>query len=318
MFDPLTWNPKPALLQFETSTACNARCLFCEHSKMKRRGEAKWSTILNVLYNYAHKVQEVCPFGMQEPTLEPRLPAVLSNIRQLNPKAKTTLYTNMSVYNPTVWERIIKYELLDTLAVSYYGFSKQFYEAAQPPLKYAETEKNLNQLLKQRRKLGMPNPQINLHALLTPETIPNAKQFSAKWKGKVDNVGYVHWDSWCGTKPFNDAFETKYWGPPETTRAPCPRLWRTVNIHYDGTFVPCCLDAHEQEPCGNINTNPDDWYTHPNIQRLRRMHLDGEQSNIPLCKNCTVWKREHDPVWNQIWKQTNPALSASNPCTQSK
>ena len=73
----------------------------------------KWSNLIELLYEYAPKVKSVVPFGMQEPFMEPRLTAILSNIKQMNLKANTTVYTNMTVYDEEVMTRLIKQQCLD-------------------------------------------------------------------------------------------------------------------------------------------------------------------------------------------------------------
>jgi hypothetical protein len=316
--EPLDFNAKPQLLQFETDTVCNAQCVFCEHPKMKRADKASWRTILNAVYKYGSKVVEVCPFGMQEPTLEPRLPAVLTNIKQMNSQVQTTIYSNMAHYDEAVWTNILKWEALDKLAVSYYGFDKETYERLQPPLKYGVAEANIKKLARLKRKLNVDKPEINLHLLVMPETYKKTAKFAKRMRAILgdDHVGLVKWDGWCGNKPFNDTFETFFWGKQAEHRYPCPRLWQVITIHSNGNLVPCCLDAHEQEACGNINIDDDPFQNNPRLQTLRTLHLKGEQDKIPLCANCTVWKREHDPVWNNLWK--NNVSSAINPCIKSR
>ena len=284
---------------------------------MKRKGTAKWSTILHTLYWWVHRVSEVCPFGMQEPFLDKRLPAVLTNCKLLNPKVRTLVYTNMSIYDEDVWRKILRWQMLDTLAVSFYGVTKQIYEALQPPLSFEAVKQNIKSLVKLKRKMHCDKPEVNLHILLMPETLKRAQKFAVKYRPLLDNVGYVRWDSWCGRKPYSDEWESKVWGPSEESRFPCPRLWRILQVHYDGTIVPCCLDAHEMEPCGNILDDHEAFYNNPRLNELRTLHLKGEQDTIPLCRDCTVWRRDHDPVWNQIWrKHTKTVSSAVNPYTK--
>src|SRR3972149_6129718 len=86
--------PFVGLLQFETATACNGKCTFCKHKDMHRNGKASWQTILEAIDTCVPYAQTVCPFLMQEPLLEQRLPAILDNIKQINPRVKTQIYTN--------------------------------------------------------------------------------------------------------------------------------------------------------------------------------------------------------------------------------
>jgi radical SAM protein with 4Fe4S-binding SPASM domain len=300
-FNPLLFKPKVHLLQFETNTYCNGKCRFCEYPRMKRKGTAKWSLLLDIMYWWVHRVAEVCPFGMQEPLLEPRLPAILTNIKQLNPQIDSCIYTNMSVWNEQMWRDILKWQVLDKVCLSFYGVDKQTYNGLQPGLDYYQVQRNITKLLRLKRKMKVDKPEVNLHVLLMPETTRKAEKLANKWRGKCDKVGYVRWDSWCGNQPYDDKFETSVWGPQAEKRTPCPRLWQVLTIHYDGTVVPCCLDAHELEPCGNVKDDMETFYTNKRLEELRTLHLEGRQDEIALCRNCTLWKRDHDPVWNNLW-----------------
>ena len=317
--------PKLELLQFETDTACNAKCLFCEHPNMQQRGKASWTTILTASYWHTHKAKEICPFGMQEPTLEPRMPAILATQRQFNPKAKLTLYSNMAHYDEAWWRRIVEYELLDTLAVSFSGINQQLYSKLQLPATLKTVESNIKRLIKLKKQYHLDKPEVNLHVIVMPETQRSLKRFIEKWQRilGVNHVGLVHWDSWTGHKPYSEQFESSVWGQPEKDRMPCPRLWKVMTVHSNGNVVSCCLDAHEKEVCGNINSDPQSWYTNKRLNTLRQLHIEGRQSEIDLCRNCTVWKREHTKEWNNQWRKievevkAKPVLSVNNPCIKS-
>ena len=105
--------PFVPLLQFETSTTCDGACTFCNHKNMKRKGTASWSTLLDIIDTCAPHAGTVCPFLMGEPLLEPRLTALLDNVKQVNPKATTQIYTNMNSMTPQKAREIIESGVLD-------------------------------------------------------------------------------------------------------------------------------------------------------------------------------------------------------------
>ena len=302
--------PEPLLLQVETGTACNGRCTFCTHRRMRRRGTAKWSTILHTLYHYAHRATEICPFGMQEPLLDPRFSAILANCKQLNRNARTVVYSNLTVYDEAVWREVITRNTLDYLHVSFYGVDRRTYQQLQPGFDYDATQRHITQLLRLRHRLRWNKPVVRVHLILTPDTAPKATRFLRRWQPIVDDVAFVHYDAWHGDQPYDPAWEQRTWGPPHP-RVPCHRLWSALNVHYDGTLVPCCIDYQEQEPVGNILDDPDAWFTNPRIRELRQLHVDGRWDDIPLCRACSLWRYEHPVEWRTFWQPAKPVPCAS-------
>ena len=309
MSTPIT--PEPLLLQFETNTKCNAACTFCQHRNMKRSGTAKWSQIISILYNYAHKANEICPFGMQEPLLEPRFSAILANCKQLNRNAQTVVYSNMSIYDEATWREIIMRGTLDTLRISFYGIDKKTYNTLQPGLDYEQVQSNIKRLVKLRRRMRWNKPELNIHLVLMPETGQGAIKFIRKWKPIMDHVALMHYDSWHGELPYDDEFEATTWGPRHE-RVPCHRLWSSLNIHYDGTVVPCCIDYNDTMPMGNIHEDANIWAQGEKMQQMRSLHLQKRWNEIPLCQNCGLWRYESPKEWREYWAQQKPVLSVAN------
>ena len=164
--------PFPKSTQFETNTHCNAHCLMCPHPKMKRTGTAKWSTINKIIYEAAPRSTSMCPFLMQEPMLEPRLPAILANIKQNNPSCATVVYSNMSVLPEATLKCIVDNSLLDELHISFYGPTPELYSKWQPPLNRETTVENIRRfgLYRTERKKVRPLITVSYTHLTLPTT----------------------------------------------------------------------------------------------------------------------------------------------------
>jgi radical SAM protein with 4Fe4S-binding SPASM domain len=315
--EPFLASNTPSYLQFETNTVCNGKCLFCEHKNMQQREPAKWSSLIDLMYRYVPHVSKVVPHGIQEPFLEPRLTALLTNIKQMNQHAETTIYSNMTVYDEKVMRRLIMHQCLDTLKISFYGVDKKTYSKLQPGFNYEQVQRNIKRFMRLRKRLGWKKPHVQMHLIATPETVPKSRRFFEKWRRIVDSVGWVHYDGWCGKQPYNPVFEQAIWGLPANERYPCNRLWTGMNVHCNGDVVPCCLDAHSENVVGNIYTDKDP-FNSPKMQELRRLHLEGKQDQIDMCRNCTVWRYEEPKEWTQFWQtqQQSNVASALTPCTK--
>ena len=92
--------------------------------------------------------------------------------------------------------------------------------------------------------------------------------------------------TWRGVFKDTDRFDPRNYG---AKYVPCPYLWSTMSISWDGTVVPCCLDTWAEQPLGRIGEKPllEIWNGEP-LRLLRRKLLAGEYSDIPLCSGCDL------------------------------
>ena len=298
-------SPFPRFIQFETSTVCNAKCLMCPHDKMKRSGTAKWSTITKIIREVGYRVDAICPFLMQEPMLEPRLASILANIKQYNSAITTMIYSNLSILHKDI-EKIIKLGLLDTLEISFYGPTEQLYKKWQPPLNRDKTIANIKRVKALRDRLKRTKPKIEIHVLSIPEIMDNVWGYK-EVAAYVDKITNVQFDTFHGDIPDLAGDQTQYLGKPQP-RTPCARLWTGVNIHFDGSVVPCCIDYNDEHVMGNVNDNTlDEIWNGKKFKRFRKLHIARKWDKIKMCKNCTVHEYQFGNEWITFWENVKEA-----------
>lgn len=272
----------------------------CPHPKMNRKGTANWSLISKIIREAAPQCGSICPFLMQEPTLEPRLKDILANIKQNNPACATVIYSNMGVYNPKVWRFILNYNLLDELHISFYGPTRELYNKWQPPLKWEKTIKNIHNLSRLRKKMQKTKPTITMHVLNVPEILEKSANYKV-FEDIVDAVVLVQYDTFHGDMPDYAGDQTKTMGQP-APRTPCQRLWTGMNIHFDGSVVPCCIDWRDQHVIGNANTQSlAEIWTSEKFRILRQLHIQRRWDEIDMCRECTVHEYQFSKEWIEIW-----------------
>jgi len=267
---------------------------------MKKRESMKWSTILSVLEQAVPYVKTVCPFLFQEPLMEKRLIAILDNIKQLNPKCDTAIFTNMSLMTPELSRELIETGYLDKLHISFYGPNQHVYELLQPQLGYSEVRCNIQRFMKIRDSLKKKKPYVTMHYITMPMLIPYHEGFFKEWRQIVDKVGYVAYDTFHGCMPYVD--QRSYWGEPEPSMIPCQRLWTQFNILSNGDVVPCCLDYDGELVLGNVNeSSVGGIWTGKLFKELRQKHM---QYQFPsMCRDCMVYEYQFTLEWNQYWRQ---------------
>ena len=293
--------PFPTFTQFETGTACNAKCRMCPHPKMTRKGTAKWSLIAKIIREAAPKSGSICPFLLQEPMLEPRLFSILANIKQNTPACQTVVYSNMGKLHPEI-ERIIKYELLDELHISFYGPTEELHKKWQQGLNYKQTVRNIKKIKRLKKKHTVTKPVTTLHILDVPEI--TALISSYPLLRDVDQSTLVQYDTFHGDVPdYGGQQFAKIVGAP-AERTPCQRLWTGLNIHFDGSVVPCCIDWRDQNVLGNVTgqTLKEVWES-PKFQQFRKLHVEGKWDTIPMCRDCKVHEYQTNKEWTEYWKK---------------
>lgn len=292
--------PFPKFVQFETNTTCNANCLMCPHDKMKKRPTAPWSLISKIIRETAPKTDAICPFLMQEPTLEPRLVPILANIKQRNPQCHTIVYSNMNYLPDTTTKAIIDQQLLDELHISFYGPTKELYKKWQPPLDRERTVTNIKKFFLYRAIQKRLKPKITLHVLSVPE-IMNAVDGYADIRNYVDTIANVQYDTFHGDIPDHGGDQTAYMGPP-APRVPCQRLWTGMNIHSNGNVVPCCIDYNDENVLGNVaEKSVEEIWQGLKFTEFRRMHMEGKWNKIPMCRDCKVHEYQFNKEWTNYW-----------------
>lgn len=70
-------------------------------------------------------------------------------------------------------------------------------------------------------------------------------------------------------------------------RRPCPGLWLTPIINWNGDVTVCCFDIDMKLKIGNINEKSlSEIWNSPKIDYWRLCHIRGDFHRIPVCHNC--------------------------------
>jgi len=269
---------------------------------MKRRGQrATWGTIGKIIQEAVHKVDLVCPFLMQEPLIEPRLIPILANIKVRNPNVETVLYTNMNALTDEQTSKIIDYDLLNELHISFYGPTSELYKKWQPPLDRNQTIENIKKFHTYRQQRGKRLPQILIHVLGVPEIFKEWKAYE-ELAPYADGIAIVQYDTFHGNMHDYGGDQTRFMGTMPAPRTPCQKLWKSLNVHFDGNVVPCCIDYDDENVMGNIHHNTlEEIWTNDKFQKMRNLHMQGRWNEIPMCKNCIVHEYQFSKDWIVYW-----------------
>ncbi len=75
--------------------------------------------------------------------------------------------------------------------------------------------------------------------------------------------------------------------PPKSDRMPCPGLWKTPVIRWDGELMACCADVDNEIAIGSLRDQPfDELWFGERMTELRLLHIEGRFEEIPKCWAC--------------------------------
>jgi MoaA/NifB/PqqE/SkfB family radical SAM enzyme len=232
----------PTLVQIETTTNCNSHCEFCPHSGPGMFMEDTLiSKIIDEIALWDREI-DICPFLNGEPFIDPRMPAILTNIQTKIPKASIIIFTNGSLLKNAI----------NTLSV---------------PIKKMYISLHESDADRYHKRIG-----LNFN-----KTIENIKAF-IEWNGAakfVKDIAILRVQSGNTQEDteFNDfvinnfgAYASVHISPPfnyagkidsfmqSDPNKICPRHGG-ICISVTGKVSLCCMDAKCEYPLGDINTN---------------------------------------------------------------
>jgi radical SAM protein with 4Fe4S-binding SPASM domain len=195
---------------------------------------------------------------------------------------KTKLHTNGVLLNEELAAGIIDAQLF-RLSFSFDGYSADNYEKIRVGAKFDKVIENIKMILKLRKKMNSPFPQIILEFI----DLPNSEISNAEKREKflkplqdlgLDNYVVKKVHNWAGYSNLDN---------PQHKPSPCTYLWHGLLVLWDGTLMPCSQDFFEHYPLENVKdyTLKEIW-NGERIVNLRRKHITGEITDLKTCSDC--------------------------------
>jgi len=266
-------NEKIKTIQFESSTACDGKCIICPRPTMKRSQGQMADKLFQKIIKEGMEigVKHFIPFLNGEPLLFPYLFEWMDYMKNL--ELTTTIFTNASTLTEKKAEKLGNYTNLTSIVVSFHGATKETYEKVMG-LNYDKAVKNIRYLIK------VSEVKVDIFMSEFSETQKEIKLFQEMW-GENAFVG-PYWN-WHGQKPDKIVVE-KSSNPPK----PCHFLLDNMNILWDGRVCLCCLDNEGEVILGDANKEHlRDIWNGEKAKFYRQSHLSGN-FDIPLCRDCNA------------------------------
>jgi len=277
----------PKRIAIETTNYCNTNCSFCPHDKMKREMKVMDDELYkNLLLQIKDmNVEEIYLGFIGEPLLDKKLPERISLAKSIRIKS-VNIFTNAIFLTEEKVDKLIDSKV-DKIIISLDAFSDESYKKIRSFGSYQKVIQNINYLLENKNGTRV---DVGL-LLLGKEYKAHIPEFLKKWKD-ADNVLFRLPHNWAGR--VNAVEEQKI----KKSNLPCYSLWTQMNVLSNGKVVPCCMDMDAELTVGDATKNLlEEIWNSKMYQNLRRLHIQGKENKIDLCKKCDISYSNTLPWW---------------------
>ena len=293
----LAINP-PLLVDIEPTNDCNAKCIMCPHSKMKRKkGVMGWELFKRIADDCARfKVPEVSLNGFGEPLLDSLL---IDRIKYLKKSGIPVIriYTNAALLKGEIVEKLI-HSGLDSINTCIDGVTKNVFEKIRPGLDLNIVEKNVIEFIKLRNKMGKKKPEVFIGFLRLAENEAEWNAFVNRWSPIADGIYRAIPSNWANSVKLTPTLNDDFHYQKGRYRSPCIFLWKMVSVQYNGDVALCCRDYEGKFILGNLQEfNLKDIWDSKKLKTVRQIHLDGNIECVSLCANCHSPDSMSPTIW---------------------
>lgn len=253
-------------IQFESTTACNARCTFCPRYDMTRPQGEMSDELFRKIVKDGKQMRKAffVPFLNGEPFMFPRIWEWLDYLQA--ERCRVHIYTNAERVNV---DRLVKYNNISVICCGVNAATKDTYDRVVRGPDFGLVVSNVKEIIKKARC------KVFASMVVVDGNYGEIEKFTRMWA------------------PHHIFGEFKNWGGARHCklelvgdRVPCWALLNTMSILWDGRVVPCCLDFDGKQILGdaNVQTLTEIWHQ---SQWMRRRHrrLDFDMDPCQACNS---------------------------------
>jgi MoaA/NifB/PqqE/SkfB family radical SAM enzyme len=268
-------------VRYEVTDHCNATCIMCPRDK---HVDGREHGIMDQA-RYEKSIDEVAALGAQkvvltgfgEPLLDKRLELKVAYAKKRG--LATYFITNASALTPRRSEQLLEAGL-DEMRVSFYGLSKETYNAVMQGLDFERTKTKVLEFLRLRDESGK-RTRVQMSYLELPENRSDTQRFREFWEPKVDALEIWKPHNFGDGRDYRERLD-------DSKKSSCGRPENgPLQIQWNGEVIPCCYDYNNQIILGNAFETPVlEILNGPKYRLLRWAHRMKKFALFPYCDQC--------------------------------
>ena len=285
----------PKYLSIQTTSMCNAACIFCPYQEIKDTYPPKvmdMALYKKIIDECSHQkcVERIILYMNNEPLTDPLLIDRINYAKGRVPWASVHLLTNGLLLTESTTERILDSQL-DWIGISFHGIRKETIESVMK-IPFETAFSRINNFIDRAKTRKSIKDYIMItfieNRYLSAEEKDQAFHF---WRARgIDRIS-------CFSGPISRAGNVK--DLPKVHRrgkiTGCRSIWADEMIHVveDGKVVLCCMDWRREGILGDLNSNSigEVW----NGKRKEAWGMIYGESDMPehfLCRRCEEAEKE--------------------------
>ncbi len=289
----LVLSQPPYFINLEPTGFCNLRCTVCSYQQNRGKGYMKMELAEKAIEEAARLgVSQIRFYLAGEPLFHPHLDEMIMLARSHG--MLTQVHTNATILDEKRSAKLLN-SGLNSISFSFDGENAEDYEAIRIGSKFEDTLQNIISFLTMKKERGLSNPFVTFQVIKPYRSgSPFVPKISDEFKQRLDGLPI---DRFLVLYPFSwPGQDTKEFVRPTGKRYfPCPVLWQSLSVGWDGKILGCCGDLNGVVILGEVQTDRfmDVWNGKP-LVAMRRLHVLGRHESIPLCRDCdAVYVRVH-------------------------
>jgi len=276
----------PRYFEIETVNACNARCPMCTIADWDRKAglmsDATFDRILKEIAQHP-EVKRIHLYRDGEPLLDKKLANRVFLLKRAGVK-RVGISTNAALLD-FINARDLLLADLDEIILSIDSLKPSVYESIRVGLDFEQVMRNATDFIALRKKIR-PQTQIWVRMIRQESNKDEWPAYHQYWSTLLephDRIDYRNIHNWGDQlKDFKPISRV-------TNDMPCVALWSLMVIFANGDVPMCNVDYNNKYPLGNVMKSSIEELWKSKVQNDRRaIHLT-DRSQLPPCKNCTVW-----------------------------
>jgi radical SAM protein with 4Fe4S-binding SPASM domain len=280
----------PLGVDIGVTNLCNAECIMCPHSRLKKMGTMDMKLYKKIIDNCKKlNIKTITLSFFGEPFLDKGL---IDKIKYAKDKGmNVSFYSNASLLTEELAKEVIL-SGLDSITISFDGYSKETYEKIRKKLKFDIVKRNIQNLIETRKRMKKSNPKINLVLVELEENKREIKQFYNEWNKKVDSINIINMRNWANDIQKEGTKESFHFNK-KIKRKPCALIWQKMVVDWNGDVVLCCDDWNHSTVLGNLKKQSiEEIWKGEKLGEIREAHIKREFWKVPLCSSCnkkSIW-----------------------------
>jgi len=278
----------PWVIQIQTVSGCNARCIFCPCGRTKQsppQGEMDWDLYRKIIDECTrHRMRRISPYLMNEPLLDPRIGERIAYISQ---RKRFPTYTKVNTNASLLTEETARQILdsgLDILTCSVHGIVKEKYEKTMVGLRLEEVLDNIDRFLELRRKLKKKKPELRVTMIRTRLIEADVPKIMSYWNKRGVKTSIRPMTNRVSRRVNALGIHASPLEPYDW----CVRPMEQAYVNLKGEVLLCCNDWEQTTMLGELTCQSlHGVWNGEAFQDIRRRFLKGDLRGL-LCRECRM------------------------------